>query len=294
MPTALVLHFRTVTATTDCLASLVADGIRAVVLVDNSADGGRSLDRLFDAIEPLLSAGLALRVERPMRNLGFAAGVNLGLSSIRRHFGPSPVLLINSDATLEHGATPRLVDAIMSGAELATPVLLSPTGERSGVAYYHRVSGLILRKPVPGAIRHLSGCCLLISAKLASADLFNEAFFFYGEDAFLGWRMHRDGIEGVVVKEARVMHAGSGSSRKGSMFYEYHMARAHLLLARQLSRRSWEYGFLLVGRAVFLPLRAIWRSVRQRSTVPCMALWLAAIDAALGRLRDLTPPASAN
>lgn len=286
----LMLHFRTVTSSTECLQSLLADGVRAVIVVDNSEDGGRSLRRLRDAVEPLLAEGLELDVVEPGRNLGFAAGVNAGLARARARFGPAEVLLVNSDATLDRGAVSALQRSIGRGAGLATPVLLSPDGARHGVAYYHRFTGMILRRPRFGCIRHLSGCCLLISRSLAASDLLNESFFFYGEDAFLGWRMSQEGVACVVAEDAIAHHAGSGSSRRGSYFYEYHMARAHLELGRQLATGPFDHAWLLLGRGAFLPLRAVWRMLRQRSLAPLLGLARASIDQAAGTRRSLTPP----
>ena len=74
------------------------------------------------------------------------------------------------------------------------------------------------------------------------------------------------------------------------MFYEYHMVRAHWLLAGKVARNRAQHVLYLAGRALFLPLRALLRAYRQRTMVPVRALFSATRDVVLGRSRSLTPP----
>ena len=286
---ALVLHFRTAASTASCLASLQAQGIACALLVDNSEDSGRSLSELDPDLESLRARGMQIIVLEPGRNLGFSAGVNRGLAAIRERLGAMRVLLINSDAQLISGAMPFLHAAINEGAAIVSPLLESPDGSLKSVAYYHRFSGLLFSRPLLGAFPHLSGCCLLLSDAIAQTDLLDERFFFYGEDAYLGWKLAKMGVPLIVVESTRALHMGSGSSRKGSLFYEYHMARAHLELAKALSHCWLDAVWLLFGRCLTLPVRAIWRSYRQWSPVPIQGLALALYDFRFDRIRTLTP-----
>jgi GT2 family glycosyltransferase len=104
--------------------------------------------------------------------------------------------------------------------------------------------------------------------------------------------MARLGISLVDVPEGTVIHRGSGSSGNGSLFYEYHMCRAHILLTGKLGHAWPVRMLLLVGRAVTLTLRAAVRSVRYRSLRPWRGLAMAVWDVTRGRLRTLTPPAA--
>ena len=287
---ALVLHFRTAASTATCLYSLQAQGLDCALLVDNSEDGGCSLRELDPDLEMLRDRGMRVEVLEPGRNLGFSVGVNRGLAAIRERFGAMRVLLINSDAQLMPNAMPPLHAAIDEGAAIVSPLLESPDGSLKSVAYYHRFSGLLFSRPLLGAFPHLSGCCLLLSDVMAQDDLLDERFFFYGEDAYLGWALAKKGDRAFVVESSRAMHTGSGSSRRGSLFYEYHMARAHLELANALSWGSMDRVGLLLGRSLMLPVRAMWRSFRQCSLAPIRGLALALYDFRLGHIRELTPP----
>jgi len=94
----------------------------------------------------------------------------------------------------------------------------------------------------------------------------------YGDDIELGWRLQQRGIRQAKVPTALVEHDASTGSRNGSMFYEYHMARAHWLLAGKVAGNRSQHVLYLAGRALFLPLRASLRAFRQRTMVPVRAL----------------------
>src|SRR6185312_6348681 len=116
------------------------------------------------------------RIVTANRNLGFAAGVNRGLETLAVEFPDSPVLLINNDATL-------LPDALEASpnAEVLYPDI-DHGGWVRGTVYYHRLTGLITDRRLPGSFPYASGCCLLVNLPKSGATLFDEDFFMYGED----------------------------------------------------------------------------------------------------------------
>ena len=284
----LILHFRQQAHTAACLASLLGDGIQRALLVDNSEDGGQSLEALRPTLDELTAKGLEIEICEPGRNLGFSAGINRGLVEIHQRFGRVCVLLINNDARLRLGAHEALRNALVENGGLAVPRMQSGVRAVDSV-FYHRATGLLLRKNVPGTFEYLSGCCMLLDPELSGSALFDESFFFYGDDAELGWRLSRVGVSQHKVPDAIVEHDGSIGSRNGSLFYEYHMSRAHWLLARKLSDSHLQYIQYLFGRVIFLPLRAVLRSIRQRSLAPVRGLAMASWDVFHGRNRSLTP-----
>jgi N-acetylglucosaminyl-diphospho-decaprenol L-rhamnosyltransferase len=149
----------------------------------------------------------------------------------------------------------------------------------SSVLWYHRLFALVLRRPCLGAFPYLSGACLLVPMPLAMDGLFDPDFFMYGEDVELSWRMTLSGVP-LVAADVLCDHAGSASARIGSLFYEYHVARGHLLLARKLARNQLECWLFLIGRAISLPLRATLRCLRLKSSIPWRALLLALLGKA--------------
>ena len=288
----LVLHFRTPEHTLACLRSLAGEGIGNAVLVDNSEDEGQSVKAMEPGLALLAGIGLQVDVLRPARNLGFAAGVGIGLEHVSRN-QRAPVLLINSDAVLEPGVLTAM-RVLLPQHGLIVPRLVRQIGQPgvSAFAYYQRLAALILCSPKPGTVAHPSGCCLLVREDQVRSDLFDTDFFFYGEDVMLGFDLARRGVRVAECAEATVIHAGSASAKNGSMFYEYHMARAHWLLARKLANNRFERGLFIAGRCLALPLRACVRSVRGRTLMPWRGLFAATADVLRGRRRSFTPPAS--
>jgi GT2 family glycosyltransferase len=110
---------------------------------------------------------------------------------------------------------------------------------------------------------------------LENGGLFDEDFFMYGEDTLLGWRLACAGKKPISVGGALVCHDSAGSSRRGQWFYEYHMARAHVLLAMKTFRHPIEMPLLLTSKGIGLCLRAVWRSLRFGNLVPLKAFFMA-------------------
>lgn len=288
--TAVVLNFRTPEKTIACLYSLLDNAVDRIVLVENSEDQGASLVAMRVELEELRSRGASIEVIDEGRNLGFSAGVNRALARILEK-GGGDVLLLNSDARLATGAIPELVDAVRRGACIAAPMLTAGEGEsRTPCLHYQRYLALLTDKTLWGSFAYLTGACMLLSRSIAKPGLFDEQFFFYGEDVMLGADMDRRGLVCMVAPGSRVVHEGTGSARNGSLFYEYHINRGHWLLAVKLAHGRIGLAAGLIGRAVVLPLRALVRSARLRNLNPARGLWMATCDTMRGRLRTLTPP----
>lgn len=286
----LVLHFRTPINTLACINSQLSEGVREFVLVDNSEDGGESLLAMRDGLDRLMQRGADVQVLRPAANLGFAKGVNMGLACAARD-GASTILLMNSDAQLDPGALASLVKCL-DGADVVVPLVRA---RRDAVAIsllgnYQCALGLVLRKRWPGCLSYPSGCCLLLRASRVGLPLFDEDFFFYGEDVLLGLTSRFGVLKIVECRGAAVIHAGSGSAKNGSFFYEYHINRGHWLLASKLAA-NWFFRAAYIGcRCLSLPLRATVRSMRFQSLTPWRALIAATLDVAQGRRRTFMPP----
>jgi len=266
----LTLNWRDPERTVTCVASLLGEGIFHVLILDNSDDSGQSAVALKQA----LGENPSVTILQSPANLGFAAGVNLGLTWIVEHCPCSWVVTINNDAKLLPGA----VDAMRNALEvnpssfLAYPNI-SHDGCVLGGLYYHRISGLLRQSYFPGCFRYASGCCLLVATDRHPGSLFDEDFFMYGEDTELGWRLSKMPETMVHVPQNLVVHEGSASSGLGSPFYEARMVAAHLILARKLTSNTIDYFLLLTCRVALLPLRATVRALRFWSLVPIKALW---------------------
>jgi GT2 family glycosyltransferase len=285
---AVVLHFRDADQTLRCIRSLQSERIGRLILVDNSEDGGRSLEVISSKLPKLRRDGLAVDVISPHRNLGFARGVNTALPLAA---SAAAVLIINSDAQLRRGALMAMARRLSQTAVVIPTVVHGKSGASSSlIGFYHKALGLVLKNRRGRCQRYPSGCCLLLRSDVAKRPLFDEDFFFYCEDVMLGHDLDSRGLQVGECLEAEVVHAGSRSAVNGSMFYEYHINRGHWLLARKLARSSFQRVMYSGGRLISLPTRALIRSCRLQSTTPWRGWMAATFDVINGRCRSFTPP----
>lgn len=270
MTAAITIHFRKPELTAGCIDTLLADGWAPVLVWDNSADEGRSLQALVAryAGEPRVHL-----VGNPT-NLGFGKGMNAALVELGRRGHVGPVLLVNNDAQVLPGMRAALLAALPRDS--AIPVLVAPRilqdGQAQGWLYYHRWLALVTRRPVPGGIAYLSGCCLLVRRPDNAAPLFDDDFFMYGEDVELSWRWRRQGGALVLLEDIWLHHAGSASTGQASADYERFLVGSHWLLARKLAGAGWEGWMMRATKLPALIARACIRALRYRSMVPLRAL----------------------
>jgi N-acetylglucosaminyl-diphospho-decaprenol L-rhamnosyltransferase len=260
----LLLNYRESERTVRCVDNLFLQGVMHVVVVDNSDDQGKS----YASLQATYAANPHVSLLNGQSNLGFAAGVNLGVDWIRANIAACRyVLLLNNDAVMLEDGVHQLVAALenATGCVIAFP-LINNNGKIQGKTYAHRLTGLLSSRKLPGAFFHCSGCCILVALHRLSEKLFDERFFMYGEDMELGWRMGEARM--VFVPKILVFHEGSVSSKMGSPFYEQSLVVAHLKLIDKISKNKFDFVVLWIARVAMLACRAIVRSVRFKSIIP--------------------------
>lgn len=277
---AIILDYFGAEKTERCLISLAHQGIKTIYLVDNSGcpSASAQLHKVLDSVRSkrvdydveVISAG---------KNLGFARGVNYALLHDRRFGSPHDYyLLLNNDAM----AGPFLVVGLMAAlkqnprAVIVGPRVISNGKIGECGVWYHRYLGLLLSRSRRFCFHYLSGCCLFFRQDLVGdSGLFDEAFFMYGEDAELGWRLARAGRQIVCATEVFVKHEAGSSSNKTGLFYEYHIARGHILLGLRTWVHPVEIPLIMSAKFFALASRAIVRCFRYRSFAPFAAFFLA-------------------
>jgi N-acetylglucosaminyl-diphospho-decaprenol L-rhamnosyltransferase len=254
-----------------------------VVVVDNASTDGS----VAAAREEQPDA----RVVQNGRNLGFAAGANVGWRAARA----SAVLFLNSDAEVTAGAVEALLRVLDARPDVGIvgPRTLGE-GDRIQVSTGARLTPLAewgqrrlvrgVRRGRPAALREaearhsrehepfwVSGSCLLARrSALEVVDGFDEGFFLYEEDVDLCARMRTAGWRVVFTPAATVRHRLGRSMEKAGARprLEYH--RSHLLYYQKHN------GLLATG--------ALRLAIGLRGAL----LWLFQRDRALGRsLLDL-------
>lgn len=221
-----------------CVASLRAEGLGEVVVVDNgSADGSARALALADPAVRLVSSG---------RNLGYGAGVNRGLAAL---VDSELVLVGNPDIVLHPGSLGAMVAAMdMDPAVgLVGPRIEDPDGSlypsaRTFPALSDSIGhGFVgLAAPanrwssrykmtdwdhaVPRDVDWVSGACFL--ARRSTLDFlggFDTDYFMYSEDVDLCWRAGRAGWRVRYEPSACITHVKGVSADH----HPYRMIVAH-------------------------------------------------------------------
>lgn len=194
--------------------------IRIVVLDNASQDGSADWVRQQAPDVTVIDSG---------GNLGFGRGHNAIVRSLTLEPGDC-YLTLNPDCRLDPDYVRALVAALTRHeADFATGKLLladdagQPTGSIYSAGQGIRRDGLVIncgeRMPAVGAfddereVMLASGAALLLSQRLIArlaptGDVFNPAFFMYGEDIDLGWRARRAGLRCWYVPTATALHRG--------------------------------------------------------------------------------------
>lgn len=152
-------------------------------------------------------------------NVGFAAGVNVGL--VARSDPTCDVLLLNPDAVVSEEQVRRLQAALHSAPDIASvgPRQVDAHGKPTRVSWpfpsplgtWLEALGLWrLRRQSP---TYVIGSILLLRAEaIRDVGRFDERFFLYAEEADWALRAHRKGWRHGVVDDVVAMHVGGGMS----------------------------------------------------------------------------------
>jgi GT2 family glycosyltransferase len=209
-----------------------------LLVVDNG-----SIDYSADMVETRFPEA---RLIRTHRNLGFAAGNNVGFhASEARYF-----LLLNSDTVVPRGMLTRLVqyaDATPRAAFVG-PKVVNPDGslQYSCRRFPNLLAALLRNTPLarfakdsaavrdylmtdwrhdePRDVDWLSGCCLLVRREAAEQiGLLDETFFMYCEDMDWCYRAKDAGWTSVYYPGAHVVHEiGKSSDKLPRRMIAYH------------------------------------------------------------------------
>lgn len=209
-----------------CLGAL-GDGF-AVTVVDNDPGGPTR------AIAEAHGAGYVAA----SRNLGFAAGVNLGLRT--SWDGAADVLLLNPDARIAGDDVRLLQQALHArpGTAAVGPRLTWSDGRPQRAswpmpspaqAWWEAVG---LGSHWPGR-RFVTGAVLLLNgAALKEIGPFDEAYFLYAEETEWQLRALRAGWEVRVEPAATAVHVGAASSADADVRLERFHASGRLFADR--------------------------------------------------------------
>lgn len=232
----IVLNWNGLGYVEECVDSLLGQTWRdfELIVVDNGSTDG-SLEVLRKKLP-----GKALLIESG-RNLGYAAGNNLGIAQSSAEW----IALFNNDAVADRFWLQRLMEAVdidrekkrgrvgMAASKVLfydrrdvidnTGHLIYPDGLNRGRGRLERDRG-----QYDGYAEALfpSGCAGLYRRDmLDEVGLLDEDFFAYGEDADLGLRGRLLGWKCIFAPQARVYHRYSAGAGAYSKLKAYHVER---------------------------------------------------------------------
>jgi GT2 family glycosyltransferase len=242
-----ILHYGSVADTLACVASLEGcgyDNMRVLIVVNGSSEG-----TAWNELS-VLERYTVLPLEH---NVGFAAGNNIGVRYAMQ-WNPVYLLLLNNDTEVEPGFLRLLVEALNTEHRSAAATGTIAYDPERGIVWFgggnfqpwrgtcacrHLDRPLsTLRASTPEYVRFLTGCALLVRAELfREAEVFDERFFLYFEDAELSLRLRRWGHQLLYVPAAKVYHK---AHHKGDTpFTLYYATRNRLLFASVVVPLAW-------------------------------------------------------
>jgi GT2 family glycosyltransferase len=177
-----------------------------------------------------------VRIIQNEKNLGFAAGNNIGIRATTGEY----VATLNNDTQ----ADPRWLDELVAATQgqdmvgmAASKMLfarrsevINSTGiclDSAGIAW-DRQGGELDATEDPDQTEVFGPCAgaaLYRRVMLDQVGLFDEDFFCYMEDVDLAWRARLMGWRCLYVPTARVYHVHSGTGQEGSPFKNYLLGR---------------------------------------------------------------------
>jgi GT2 family glycosyltransferase len=234
--TVIVVSWNTLKLTLECLRSIfvsTCDVLFEVVLVDNGSSDG--------TVAAVSLEFPSVRIVANADNRGFAAANNQGICvGVGRN-----ILMLNSDTIVSAGAIDRAshyldanpgvggvgVRLLNSDGSLQRSILRFPSlsynvlhhassvfGVRSRIHQRWSSPAQDLDHGLVQDVPYVRGAYLMVPARVfVLAGQFDEAYFMYGEEADLCWRIWKSGHRVVYLPIADVVHHGGGSSRNAPL-----------------------------------------------------------------------------
>ncbi|MGH2813231.1 MAG: glycosyltransferase family 2 protein [Actinomycetota bacterium] len=247
----------------DCFGSLreldYPKGALEMVCVDNASTDG-SLELLEEQFPEV-------RVIRSDRNLGFAAGCNLGARSSEREF----VALVNNDMRVDPNWLRGLVEPIdrSAGAVCSAGKILSWDGAeidfvRGTVTMHGSAAHVASRASVPLVpearedLPFASGGSMLVDREVFLAEGgFDQDYFAFLEDVDFGWRLWLHGYRTVAAPNAVSFHRlhGTAGAVHPARLERYYQRNALFTLVKNLGEHN--LGRMLASSMILAVARSL-------------------------------------
>lgn len=254
-----------------CLHSVMLAGqhlpLEVIVVDNNSVDGSEQMVRdLFPTVTYIYNK----------KNVGFSMANNQGIRMAKGEY----VVLLNPDTVVEEetfSSTIAFMDAHPDAGGLGVKMLdgkgvFLPESKRGlptpRVAFY-KIFGLAtlfpnskkfgqyhlsyLNEDEVHEVDVLSGAFMLMRMEaLDKIGLLDEAFFMYGEDIDLSYRITQGGYKNYYFPKTRIIHYKGESTKKSSINYVFVFYNAMIIFARKhFSQKHANTFSLLINMAIY-------------------------------------------
>jgi GT2 family glycosyltransferase len=210
-------------------------------------------------------------------NKGFSKANNQAIVAADAEY----ILLLNPDTVLEEDClskTLEFMDAHHDAGGLGVRMLdgkgqflpESKRGLPTPIVAFYKIFGLSLLFPKSkkfgqyhlghlsefetNEVDVLSGAFMLMRSKtLDEVGLLDEAFFMYGEDIDLSYRIQKGGYKNYYFPETRIIHYKGESTKKSSINYVFVFYRAMVIFAeKHFSQKNAKLFSVLIHTAIYL------------------------------------------
>lgn len=229
----IVLNFNGGRDIVECLNSLKGEE-GEIVVVDNG-----SFDNSLTMIKKNFPK---VKIIKNNKNLGFAAGNNIGIRYASKQ-GADAVVLLNQDTIVEKDFLDPL---LKNQADIVGPVIKFKRGGKWIYDYGGKIHWLIGRTSHQESLTcfnsgrsprglnfqdpdYISGCAMLIRRPVfEKIGFLDERLFLYFEDVDFCLRATRAGFKIAVESDSMIFHKLDGGERK-SLSHSYHLLRSNLI-----------------------------------------------------------------
>lgn len=230
---AIVVTYNSAVTIYDCIVSLKdsLDGQKAeIIIVDN--------DSKDNTCEIIRNVAVNAKVLYMPKNIGFAAGVNKGISCAQGHY----LLIVNPDLIINSECVNGMLQFLKenSKAGVIAPKLVYPSGEiQPSCRRYPTLRALLLRRigfmkhifgtaplasflmedkyfEAPTEVEWLIGACIMIKRRaIEDVGFFDEHFFLYYEDLDWCYRAQKHGWKIYYLPKLKSIHHYKRASARG-------------------------------------------------------------------------------